>query len=330
MDSSASQIKALLDAQQAYWTQLADGKPAASPEEWQEWMTHAQSTLNQEGPKQFSQLLSVLGAQAKNFTEYGEEVLRQYRGGKDSSLNDAVLQFQNYIQKQTTELLLQQWQVPEQFASLFKSHSFRDDLLFENPFISGVKSLLETPVVGSHQETQQQLREALKLMLEHQEALNEYVKHYNSINQLASTELLQKLTASEEKITSLQALHDLWVDAYELAYSKTVLTDAYQRAHGRISNALMQLRKFVQDVRDVHFQSVGLATRRGLDTALKRQHQMRKEMRVTQREFQQMQQQLLEIQQHNTAALIKSMQKEIADLKKEVKSLRAAQGGTKA
>ncbi|MFW1676302.1 poly(R)-hydroxyalkanoic acid synthase subunit PhaE [Pontibacter sp. JAM-7] len=330
MDSSASQIQALLEAQQDYWSQLTDGKPAMSPAELQDWISQAQSTVNQEGPKQFSQLLSILRAQAKNFTEFGEEVLRQYRGGDDTSLNDAVLQFQNYMQKQSGELLLHQWQVPEQFASLFKTHSFSDDLLFENPFISGIKSLLETPVVGSNQETQQQLREALKLLIEYQEALHEYVEHYGSINQQASSKLLQQLTASEGKVTSLQALHDLWVEAYESAYSITVLTDEYQRAHGRISNALMQLRKFVQEVRDIHFQSIGLATRRGLDTALQRQHKLRKEMRVTQRDFAHMQAQLLELQQNSNADIIQALQQEVAQLRKEVKQLRTPKGASKA
>jgi len=52
----------------------------------------------------------------------------------------------------------------------------------------------------------------------------------------------------------------------------------------------MQLRKFMQDVRDIHFQSVGLATRSGLDTALQRQHKLRKEMRTNRRDVLEMQQ----------------------------------------
>ncbi|MCP4598237.1 poly(R)-hydroxyalkanoic acid synthase subunit PhaE [Neptuniibacter sp.] len=327
MENNGLSIEDLLQAQQAYWKQITSGADAQSPEEWAEFVSHNQKKLSQETPQQFSQLLDILGAQSRNFTQFGEDLLRQYRSGGEQHLNEAVLQFQNYMQKQTGEMLMQQWQIPEQFASLFKTHSFRDDLMFENPFISGMKSLLETPVVGGNQESQQQIREAIKLTIEYQEALQEYVEHYNSINQNASTKMLQALTNMEEKASSLQQLHDIWVEAYESAYSDTVFTDAYQRSHGRISNALMQLRKFTQDVRDVHFQSVGLATRRGLDTALQRQHKLRKEMRASNREMQAMKQQIQELQQESAASLIADLKKEITTLKREVTKLKKANQG---
>ena len=128
-------------------------------------------------------------------------------------------------------------------------------------------------------------------------------------------------------LLSLQELHDIWVEAYESAYSVTVFTDVYQRSHGRISNALMQLRKFLQDVRDIHFQSVGLATRTGLDTALQRQHKLRKEMRVNRREMLEFQEQLNQLQENTTSNAIAELKKEIASLKKEVASLKKAKKG---
>lgn len=89
----------------------------------------------------------------------------------------------------------------------------------------------------------------------------------------------------------------------------------------------MRLRKFAQDVRDVHFQSVGLATRSGLDTALKRQHKLRKEMRVTSRELQSLKDQVASIQAESTAALIADLKKEISSLKREVTKLKKANQG---
>lgn len=329
MENNGLSIEALLEAQKEYWKKMTSGTEFPSPEKWKEQLEQNQKTMQQEAPQQFSQLLDILGTQSRNFTAYGEELLKQYKTGSEQHLNDAVEQFSQYMQTQTADALMQQWQLPEQFASLFKTHSFRDDLLFENPFISGMRSLLETPIVGSQRETQEQIRETLKLSLEYQEALQEYVTHYNSINQTASSKMLQALSSPETKVKSLQQLHDIWVDAYESAYSDTVFTDAYQRSHGRISNALMQLRKFVQDVRDVHFQSVGLATRKGLDTALYRQHQLRKEMRTHRRDVKALQVQVNELQDNSVEALILEMKNEINALKKEVAHLKKAAKGDK-
>ena len=324
MENNNVSMEELLDAQKAYWQKLISGTEAPIPGDWADFLAKNQKEASQEAPKQFSQLLDILGAQSTNFTAYGEELLKQFRSGSEQHLNQAVEQFSQYMQSQTADALMQQWQLPEQFAALFKTHSFRDDLMFENPFISGMKSLLETPVIGGNRENQEQIRETIKLTIEYQEALKEYIVHYNSINQHATTQMLQTLSQGETKAGSLQQLHDIWVDAYESAYSKTVFTDAYQRSHGRISNALMHLRKFAQDVRDVHFQSVGLATRKGLDTALKRQHQLRKEMRAQKREVQSISEQMNQLQSENTAHLIMEIKKEIADLRKEVAALKKA------
>ncbi|WP_415888492.1 poly(R)-hydroxyalkanoic acid synthase subunit PhaE [Neptuniibacter sp. SY11_33] len=329
MENNGLSMEALLDAQKEYWKKITSGAEMPQPQEWAELFTKSQDTVKQEAPEQFAQMLDILGAQSKNFTQYGEELLNQYRNGGEQHLNQAVHEFQKYMQKQTADALMQQWQLPEQFASLFKTHSFRDDLLFENPFSSGMKSLLETPIIGTHRETQLQTREATKLTIEYQEALQEYVEHYSSINQNASTQMLTKLTETADEVSTLQQLHDIWVDAYESAYSDTVFTDAYQRSHGRISNALMNMRKFAQDVRDVHFQSVGLATRKGLDTALQRQHQLRKEMRNNRREMLVMQQEIATLKEQVSVDFILELKKEITALKKEVTSLKKQAKGTK-
>ncbi|MDO6513208.1 poly(R)-hydroxyalkanoic acid synthase subunit PhaE [Neptuniibacter sp. 2_MG-2023] len=327
MENSGLNIEALLDAQKTYWKSISSGSDVQSPEEWAEFIAKNQKKVHQEAPQQFSQLLDILGAQSSNFTQYGEQLLKQYKEGGEQHLNEAVLHFQQYMQQQTSDALMQQWQFPEQFAALFKTHSFQDDLLFDNPFISGMKSLLETPVIGTQRETQEQLREAIKLTMEYQEALQDYVKHYSSINKSASNQMLKTLTNGDKKISSLQQLHDIWVDAYESAYTKTILTDVYQRAHGRISNALMRLKKFVQDVRDIHFQSVGLATHKGLDTALQRQHKLRKEMRANRRDFAQLQQQVDKLQTDSTTAMLVELKNEVAALKKELATLKKAVKG---
>lgn len=326
-DDLKQQMDSWLSAQQAYWQTLGDhADEARSPENWLAFVKRWQATAGEELPQQFSQLIEVLGTQSHNFNEYAESLLRHFRqGGTQKEFEDAATEFQQYMQKQTTDLLMRQWQLPEQIASLFKTHSFRDDLLFENPFISGVKSLLETPVVGSDPELQARSRDGIKLLLEYQEALAAYIEHYGQINQEATHRMMVRIGEQSEPVETLQQLHDIWVDCYESAYSDTVFTDAYQKAHGRISNALMALRKFGQECRDIFFQSVGLATRKGLDTALQRQHQLRKEMRLTRRELGALITEVTELQQQQSAQLIQSLREEIALLRNEITQLKQKQ-----
>lgn len=316
-----SSIEALLAAQQAYWQQLTSAETNASTQ-WAKSLTQHQQELRQKAPQQFAQLMDILTAQANNFSEYGETLLKQHQSGQTLDTDAAIKQFQDYMQQQTTDCLIKQWQIPEQFSALFKSHSksnsFRDDLLFENPFINGMKSLLDTPVAGVNQAQQQQIQDAIKLTLDYQEALREYTEHYNGISEQAASALLIALQDDGKEIEGLQQLHDLWVNAYEKAYADAIATTAYQQSHGRISNALMRLRKFSQDFRDEQFQLIGLATRQGLDTALERQHQLRKDMRHNQRELAQVKEQLPELNQAALITTIEALRQEVDSLKQQV------------
>ena len=315
-EPNRSSIEALLAAQQAYWQQLTSGD-MNSAKPWMESLTQQQA-LHEKVPQQFAQLVDILSAQAANFSEYGENLLKQYSAGNAQDSQEAIKQFQGYIEQQTTDYLLRQWQIPEQFSALFKSHSFRDDLLFDNPFINGIKSLQDTPLVGLNQEQQQQIQDAIKLTLDYQETLQAYTEQYSSISEQATVALLETLQKSSKDVEGLQQLHDLWVDAYETAYANTIATQPYQEAHGRISNALMRLKKFTQDFRDSQFQQIGLATRQGLDTALERQHQLRKDMRSTQRQFSQVKAQLSALNHADLVATIQELRHEVDTLKQQV------------
>jgi len=323
-DTLNQQMENWLEAQRAYWQALGENADdLQKPQGWMEFYKQYQTSAGEAVPEQFSRLMEVLSAQSHNFNEYGEDLIKQFQAsGSQQQIEAAVSEFQRYMQKQTTEMLMRQWRLPEDIASLFKTHSFQDDILFENPFISGMKGLLQTPAVGSNPELQARSKEGILLLLEYQEALSAYVKHYGEINTESAQRMTGRLNELEEPVETLQALHDIWVECYESAYSDTVFTDAYQKAHGRISNALMALKKYSQDVRDIYFQSVGLATRQGLDTALQRQHQLRKEMRQTKRQMNNMQTSLAELQSSAVQDLFAAMQEEINTLRSDVAELK--------
>ncbi len=322
-DDLKQQMAAWLAAQRSYWQTLQHSDQAPSPESWTDFITLSQKTFGQALPPQYSQLVDILSAQSRNFNRFGADLLcRLHQPPGDTQPDTVITELQHYMQKQALELLLQQWQLPSQVAALFQTHSVRDELLLENPFIAGLKDLLESPATDAGSTLQRQLRESIGLLQQYQEALTAYIEHHTQINQDAGARMSQGVAAAEAPITTLRQLHDLWVASYEAAYSDRVFTPAYQQAHGNLSNALMQLLKFAQDVRDSQFETLGLATRRSLDTALQRQHQLRKQMKQTRREITELQQGLMALQQQHAPELLPDLRAEVAALRAEVALLR--------
>ena len=230
--------------------------------------------------RDMARVAAILSSQTTDFLEFGNNIITQLETNPTkSSLQEPLTQFRDFVQQQSGEALLTQWQLPENVAALFRTHSFQDDILFENPYTSGLKSLLNFPSVGASHEFQQNTRDGIKYLLEYQDALSEYIEQYSQINLQATKALMQDLTEGSDVIETLGQLHDLWVNCYERSYADCLYTETYQKSHGRVSNALMRLRKYAQDMRDIQFETLGLATRKGLDTALQRQHTLRKEMR---------------------------------------------------
>ncbi len=311
-------LKALLEQQQTLFKQ---------------WMAQNESTVGNSDTFASADLAKTAALMSTHTAEYltfANTLLSQLKQcANQTAVTGCFDLFKEHVQKQTGEALLKQWQLPEQIAALFRTHSFHDDLLFESPYYSGLKSLLNFPSVGATHELQQNTRDGIKLLIEYQEALQEYAGYYSDINQNAVEKLIEALTEGDEVVETFGELHDLWVDCYESSYSSMLYRLEYQQSHGRISNALMRLRKHYQDVRDIYFESTGLATRKGLDTALQRQHTLRKEMREVNRKLLALQEaqqiQLLEEMRNSITGLVK----EVSALKKELARLKSESGTNK-
>lgn len=308
------QLKEVFEQQQKMFTEWAEvliSRSKNKPDNFAEYTLKDQATV-----------AAKMTQYASEFSQFGNQVLDQLKTNPAKDQLDQIFsQFREHIQQQTGEALLAQWQLPEKVASLFRTHSFHDDVLFENPYLSGFKSLLNYPSVGSTHELQESIQNGVKHLLEYQEALTEYIDQYGQINEKATSALLDELTNGDNPVETLGELHDLWVECYEKSYSEVLFTEAHQRSHGRTSNAVLRLRAYAQDMRDIQFEAAGLATRKGLDTALKRQHMLRKEMRQVQRVIRPDEQ----TPETSVSQLIQDMRNEIADLRNEVDTLKAQQ-----
>ena len=223
---------------------------------------------------------AIMTTHATEFLQLGTALLAQLKSTTEKTDLVTLLDlFCDQVQQKTGEALLSQWRVPEHLIDLFKTHSFQDDLFLENPVLKSVKALFNFPPAGAVHQYQENLQDGANYLSEYQAALTEYIDHYSQINLEANSGLLYELTEGENTIDTLKGLHDLWVECYEKVYIKTLHTPSYQKSHARISNAVMRLRKYSYDIRDIYFEAAGLATRKGLDTALERQHVLRKQMR---------------------------------------------------
>lgn len=300
-------MQALLQQQQALFKEWI--KEHATHDEPEKTPPHYES-------RDMARVSAILATQTTEFLQFGKTVLEQHNNKSLKNIIESPLtHFRDFVQQQTGEALLKQWELPENVAALFKTHSFHDDILFENPYLSGLKSLLNTPSIGTSHEFQKNTRDGIKHLLEYQDALTEYIEQYSQINIQASEKMMLALAEGENIVETLGALHNLWVNCYETAYSECLYTQQYQKSHGRVSNALMCLRKYAQDMRDIQFEAIGLATRKGLDTALQRQHALRKEIRKINRSLE-------DVKEAQSQTLISELKNTVQQLSLDVLSLK--------
>ena len=275
-DETNEPMQALLDQQQTLFKQWIDEQTThAAPE---------RTTPPHESPD-LARTSAILSTQTTEFLKFGQSIMSS--GDKHAldsnalkiTIEGPLKQFRDFVQQQTGEALLKQWELPDDVAALFRKNNFHEGMLFQNPYTSGLKNLLDASSAEATHELQKNTRNGIKYLLEYQDSLADYIEQYSQINHHASEALTQELTAGPEAIQTLRGLHNLWVNCYESAYAKCLYTEQYQQSHGKVSNALMRLRQYAQEMRDIQFEAVGLATRKGLDITLQRQHVLRKEMR---------------------------------------------------
>lgn len=308
MSEFSQQMESWLQAQQLFWQQL---QSSMTPE----------SAATAGSPLAMAELISRLNSQAGEFQRYGESLLQQL--AQNTALNQALDQFVSYIQQQQTDLILRRWQLPEQMIALFRSHSFRDDLLGNDPFTTQLKSLLETQLPSVSTGQRARMLEGAELLGQYQQALRNYLQQYNQISLEARDRLRDTIENSHPPINSLAELHEHWTNCYETAYSDAAFSEPYRKAYGEISNALMKLQRFGQQWRDDQYEQAGLVSLPLFDQLLKQQARLRKALRKQQRENAELRQQLAALQQAPWQQAIEQMQTQIDQLQQQLNQLQA-------
>ncbi|WP_432694907.1 poly(R)-hydroxyalkanoic acid synthase subunit PhaE [Marinobacterium sp. YM272] len=257
-----------------------------------------------------AELIALLTRQSLEFTRFAEQVIELLeQQASQTELSALINQFQNHLRELTQEWILSRWQLPEQLGALFRTHSFQDDLLLDNPFIHGLKSLLNTPdQLGLQHSMQKQLQSGVDLLLEYEHALRQYSAHYGEINSAATRSFLDAIENATPPVESLGQLHDLWVETYEQRYAEAIVTNDYRQAHGRISNAVMQLRLFLQQLRNTQLQQLGIPNEVQLERIHRQMNEHRRALKSLRRELTE----------------LSSLKNEVAELKNQLNSTASA------
>lgn len=147
---------------------------------------------------------------------------------------------------------------------------------------------LSMPGLGYTREQQEHLQGLARHLLTYHDALRAYKLAFakTALASLDSVkDRLQELHEKGEKIDSLRGLYDLWVDASEEAYADFATGDEYQVVYGDLVNALMQVRKDMNELAERHYVLMNIPTRSEINTMQRRQQENRRENRHLRREI---------------------------------------------
>lgn len=336
------------DAQQQYWNTLQElGKkamgqtppPAANP--WAEGFEAWSKLLQNAAPADNRDWFLKLAETNKAYLSMGEQFWKLmnaqssgaplspenwWAGISEAFKNQAGSAFFGATPKDpwaafasTFGLPSDQWQklyaasssYPEEFQKFLQG--FMTGSPSENPY----QKFLTMPALGYSRESQEQLQKLQQQWLKYGEALQGYNQVLGKITEKAFEIFGNKTrdiaTGSAPSPESLRAIYNLWVDSGEEAYAEFATTPEFTKAQAGLVNALMAVKQQEQILTDGFLGQFGLPTRRELDTAHQRIHQLQRQVRS--------------LQEAQADSGIQLLREEVAALKREIEGDKAKKKG---
>jgi class III poly(R)-hydroxyalkanoic acid synthase PhaE subunit len=147
---------------------------------------------------------------------------------------------------------------------------------------------LSMPGLGYTREQQERMQRLARHLLTYHDAFRAYKLAFakTALSSLDSVQKrLRKLHEEGKKIESLRGLYDMWVDASEEAYARFAMGDEYQVVYGDLVNALMRVRKDLNELVEHQYELMNIPTRSEIDTMQRRQQENRRESRQLRHEI---------------------------------------------
>jgi class III poly(R)-hydroxyalkanoic acid synthase PhaE subunit len=148
-----------------------------------------------------------------------------------------------------------------------------------------VHRFLSAPGLGYTREHQEQYQVLSRLELEYQAAMEAYAASHAHIARRSVDRFQEAVMARVEKgerLDTLQAVYDLWVDSCEEAYAEHVFSDDYAKVHGRVVNSLMALKRHSRAMVDETLGMLNMPTRKEMNTLQARFQDLRRDLRAMQ------------------------------------------------
>lgn len=191
----------------------------------------------------------------------------------------------------------------ENWKSMVNAMSGLPEEVFENAVQDNIEKLIERfaalPGLGPTRELQEKLADSIRLWKDYQHKLHEYESVLAQLGKLALERLEQKiigLADSNNKITSLKQIYNLWIDANEEVFARFAFNADHAKLYGELINALMRYRIKFNEIMDEVLAAMNMPTGAAMQTVYKRQQQMRNALRDSlgiqqqlQRHFEQLQ-----------------------------------------
>ena len=179
-----------------------------------------------------------------------------------------------------------------------------------SPGMADARAMLQLPTFGMSRERQEEIQQALLVLMDFQEKSKAYqaqmAKASQRGNQIFQARLANR-NDSDKPIDTPRAFYDFWVDAAEEGYAEVALSPEFSQAYGDYANAQMALRKHMQRETERTTGELGMPTRSEVNSIGKRLHELRREFRAA-----------------NELGTVSELQQEIASLRAEVNALRDA------
>lgn len=240
--------------------------------------------------QQMNELLRAVSDSSAAGTEWQEVLKQRFDAMKASMSMHQSSEWAESVKRMGAffELPLDMWRRMCSGASMLPGdclEAFRSQVIegIHEKFHGDMDRFLSVPGVGYTRESQAQVQQLAKLTLDYQKAAQEYLNAHTKLGADALDRLYRKIIAVTQKgepITTLRQLYDLWVDASEEVYGSFAMSPEFQGVYARMVNALMRVKMQTRSMVDELLGAFNMPTRREMNTILKRQQELRREMRA--------------------------------------------------
>jgi len=250
----------------------------------------------------FASMINEIGAADKDTDDW--------QGILDRNLEQMKSMFDQYISENNTTATAPpfMWAQPiESWKQVISGITVLPDEMMEKIMQQGVKDfsdkLLSMPGIGVTGEYQEKLQTTISLWNEYQAHSKKYRKKFSELGKQAVEKLrenIHKKATTNEKISSLKEIYNMWIDANEEVFASYVADEDYSILYGELVNSLVNFKKQSNELSDDILKALNIPTAAGVNTVTMRQHQIKNYLRSTmemqQRSIDTMEEMRLELQ----------------------------------